>query len=121
MLLALYTIFVLGGGGGSGTLAFIADTSDTVEVVVENEESQKAALSTLKTMKKQSSDFDKEVKRASKELNAALETDDHAAIESAWGKLLQQRSAYDNSMLDIRFELKDQLSREEWQAVFSSP
>ncbi len=119
MLLALYTIFVL-GGGGSGTLDFIADTSDTVKVVVENEESQKTALATLKTMKKQSSNFDKEVKRTSKELNAALEGDDQAAIESVWEKLLQQRSAYDKSMLDMRFELKDQLTREEWEAVFPS-
>jgi hypothetical protein len=119
MLLALYTIFVL-GGGGSGTLDFIADTSDTVKVVVENEESQKTALATLKTMKKQSSGFDKEVKRASKELNAALESDDQAAIERAWEKLLQQRNAYDKSMLDMRFELKDQLTREEWEAVFPS-
>jgi hypothetical protein len=119
MLIALYTIFVL-GGGGSGTLDFIADTSDTVKVVVENEESRKTALSTLKAMKKLSSNNDKAVKRASKELNAALESDDHAAIESAWDKILQQRRAYDNSMLDMRFELKDQLTREDWEAVFPS-
>jgi hypothetical protein len=119
MLIALYTIFVL-GGGGSGTLDFIADSKDTVKVVVENDENKEMALSTLKGMKKLSSAHDKEVKRMSKDLNAALESYDSAAIESAWEKLHQQRRGYENSMLDMRFELKDQLTREEWEAVFSS-
>jgi hypothetical protein len=118
MLIALYTIFVL-GGGGSGTLDFIADFSDTVEVVVENDEDQKAALSTLKAMKKLTSSYDKDYKSASKDLNIAASSDDSAAIDAAWEGLQHQRRAYDSSMIDLRFELRDQLTREEWQSIFS--
>ena len=117
MLLALYTIFIL-GGSGSGTLDFIADFSDTVKVVVENKEDQKAALSTLKSMKKLTSSYDKDHKRTSKELNSAMSSDDNATIDAVWDQHLQQRNAYDSSMLDLRFELRDQLTREEWQSVF---
>ncbi len=119
MLLALYTIFIL-GGGGSATLDYIADFSDTVKVVVENDENQKAALSTLKAMKKLTSAYDKDYKRTSKELNIAASSDDSAAIDAAWEELQQQRSAYDSSMIDLRFELRDQLTRDEWQSVFSA-
>jgi hypothetical protein len=119
MLLALYTIFVL-GGSGSGTLDYIAEFSDTVKVVVENKEDQKAALSTLKAMKKLTSTYDKDYKRTSKELNTTISSDDNAAIDAVWDEFLQQRGVYDSSMLDLRFELKDQLTREEWQSIFSS-
>jgi hypothetical protein len=119
MLLALYTIFIL-GGGGSGTLDFIAEFSDTVKVVVENEDDRKAALSTLKTMKKLTKTYDKDVKSTSKELRTAISSDDSAAIENVSEKHLLQRGAYDSSMLDLRFELREQLTREEWQSIFSS-
>jgi hypothetical protein len=119
MLLALYTIFIL-GGSGSGTLDFISDYSDTVKLVVENKEDQKAALSTLKAMKKLTSTYDKDHKRTSKELNTAISSDDLSAIDAVWDKHLQQRSTYDSSMLDLRFELRDQLTSDEWQSIFPS-
>jgi hypothetical protein len=30
-----------------------------------------------------------------------------------------QRAAYNQEMLDLRYQLKDQLTREEWQQVFA--
>jgi hypothetical protein len=119
MLLALYTIFIL-GGGGSGTLDFIADFGDSVKMVVENKEDQKAALATLKAMKKLTSSYDKDHKSTSKELSTAISSNDNATIDAVWDQHLQQRNAYDSSMLDLRFELRDQLTREEWQSVFPS-
>ena len=119
MLIALITILLL-GGGATGMLDFIADTQDEVKVVMEKDDRQKEAISTLKAMKKRTNAHNKMVKGASKDLNKTLSSDEvtYAEIDMVWDAYFSQRAAYNQDMLDLRYQLKDQLTREEWQQVF---
>jgi dsDNA-binding SOS-regulon protein len=119
MLIALFTILFL-GGGDTGMLT-IADTQDEVKAVMERDDRRKEALSTLKAIKKRTDAYHKMVDRASKSLNKALANDDvtEEDIDTIWYRYFAQREAYSRDMLDLRFQLRDQMTSEEWQQVFS--
>ena len=121
MLIALFTILLLGGSGNTGMLDFIADTQDEVEVVMDKDDRRKEALSTLKAIKKRTEAHNNVVKGTSKDLNKALADNDvtEADIDTIWYRYFAQREAYNRDMLDLRFQLKDQMTREEWQQVFA--
>jgi len=119
MLIALITILLL-GGSNTGMLDFIADTQDEVEVVMEKDDRRKEALSTLKAIKSRTEAHNDVVSGTSKELNRALADNDatQVDIDTIWYRYIAQREAYNRDMLDLRFQLKDQMTREEWQQVF---
>jgi len=120
MLIALFTILIL-GGSNTGTLDFIADTQDQVKIVMEKDDRRKEALSTLKAIKKRTEAHNKVVKGTSKDLNKVLADSDvtEADIDTIWYRYFAQREAYNRDMLDLRFQLKDRMTREEWQQVFA--
>ena len=120
MLIALFTILLL-GGSSTGMLDYIADTQDTVKVVMEKDDRRKEALGTLKTMQKRTDTHNKMVKGASKDISEILSDDEvtDADIDTIWNSYFEQRATYNQDMLDLRFELKDQMTREEWQQVFA--
>ena len=120
MLIVLFTILFL-GGSSTAMLAYIADTQDTVKLVMVKDDRQKEALSTLKAMKKRTDARNKEVKRATKDLNKALGQDDinTADIDAIWAGYFAEIDQYDHDMLDLRFELKEHINREEWEEIFS--
>jgi 2-polyprenyl-6-methoxyphenol hydroxylase-like FAD-dependent oxidoreductase len=121
MLIALITILLL-GGSNTGMLDFIADTQDEVEVVMEKGDQRKEALSTLKAIKSRTEAHNEAVTGASKGLNKALADNDatQVDIDTNWYRYFAQREAYNRHMLDLRFQLKDQMTREEWQQVFGN-
>jgi hypothetical protein len=120
MLIALITIMFL-GGASTGVLDYIADTRDNIKQVMPKGDEQKAALATLKAMKKRSSARNKQAKRAAKALDKTYA--DHAArgaeADAIWAELFTEIGHYNNDMLDLRFELKEQISREDWEEIFS--
>ncbi len=120
MLTALI-ISLLFGGGSTAMLAYIADTQDSVKVVVAKDGRQKEALTTLRAMKKRTNARNKQVKRARKDLNKALGQDDinTADIDAIWAGYFAVIDQYDHDMLDLRWELKEHINREEWEAIFS--
>ncbi len=120
MLIALITILLL-GGSSTVMLDYIADTQDTVKVVMEKDDRRKEALGTLKAMKKRANAHNKMVKSASKDMNKTLSGDavTDADIDVIWDAYFSQRAAYNQDMLDLRYQLKDQMTREEWQQVFA--
>ena len=120
MLIALFTTLIL-GGSATGMLDFIADTQDTVKVVMEKDDRRKEVLATLKETKKRTDAHNKMVKGASKDMSKILSSDDvtDADIDTIWDAYFAQRAAYNQDMLDLRFQLKDQMTREEWQQVFA--
>ena len=120
MLIALFTILYL-GASSTGLLDYIAESTDNVESAMVNDERRKAALGTLKAMKKITKARNKQVKRVSKELRTAFagaDTSDQE-LEEIWNGHFVAVNRYDHEMVELRFELKDQLTREEWAAVFS--
>lgn len=120
MLIALITILLL-GGGDTGMLDFIANTQDEVKVVMEKDDRQKEVLATLKTMEKLTDGHNKMVKGASKDLSNALSNAEvtDAEVDTVWDAYFSQRADYNQEMLDLRFQLKDQMTREEWNEVFA--
>jgi hypothetical protein len=120
MLIALFTIMIL-GGSSSAALAYIADTQDSVRIVMVKDDRQKEALSTLKAMKKRTNARNKQVRRASKDIAKLLrqENINTADIDTIWTGYFAEIDQYNHDMLDLRWELKEHINREEWQEIFS--
>ena len=120
MLIALFTILLL-GGSATGMLDFIADSQDTVKVVMEKDDRRKEVLATLKETKKRTDAYNKMVKGASKDLSKSMSGDEvtEADVDAIWQAYFASRADYNRDMLDLRFQLKDQMTREEWQQVFA--
>ena len=120
MLIALFTILLL-GSSSTGMLDYIAETQDTIKVVMQKDDRRKEALSIVKALEKRTNAHNKMVKRASKDLNKTLSSDEitDADIETVWDAYFSQRATYNQDMLDLRFQLRDQMTREEWQQVFA--
>ena len=119
MLIALFTILIL-GGGSTGLLDYIADTQDSVKIVMVKDERQKEALTTLKAMKKRANARNKQARNTAKSLDKMFRNHDTTAadIDAIWAEHFAGRDQYNHDMLDLRFELKEYITREEWEAIF---
>jgi hypothetical protein len=119
MLIAIITILFL-GGSSTGLLDYIAETRDNVKAVMAKDERRTEALATLKAMKKITNARNKQVKRASRELSKAFAGADSSdeAIDAIWSGYFATVKQHDHELLDLRYELREQLTREEWEAVF---
>jgi hypothetical protein len=121
MLIALMTILFL-GGGTTGLLDFIGGIEDSIEFVMEKDDRRKGALATVKEMKKCTKARNKQVKKSRKELSKVLADPEatEADINATWETFYAEVESYNADMLDLRFELRDRLTRDEWQQVFSA-
>lgn len=119
MLIALFTILLLGGSSTS-VLEYISDTRDAVEIVLPKGDAQKAALSTLKAMKKRTNAHNKIAGKTSKQIDKAFNNHDITAedIDAIWAGYFVEVKKHNNDMLDLRFELRESISREEWNEIF---
>ena len=120
MLIALLVSLYF-GGGPTEILAYIADTQDSVKIVMTNDDRQKEALNTLKAMKKRANAYDKQARRTAKGLHKAFRNHDTTAVEvdAIWVEHFTGIDQYNHEMLDLRFELREHINREEWQHIFS--
>jgi len=120
MALALYTIFVLSGGGTFGPMVFIDEALDSAKVAIVEDDRRKEATATLKAMRKRSSEYTKATEKLAKDLGP--DTDDRDVsdedLDEFWDKMVKLNSDYSNDIVEMRFQLRDQLSREEWEAMF---
>lgn len=119
MLIALFTILIL-GGSSTALLGYIADTQDNVKMIMAKDDRQKAGLDTLKAMKKSTKARNKQVKKAAKSLAKAF--DRHSVTveqtDAIWNGYFTTIDQYNHELLDLRFELKEHINREEWEAIF---
>jgi len=121
MLIALLTILFL-GGGTTGVLSFLGDTEDAVKSVVVDDDRRKQARATISAMEKRTKNHDKAFRSLIKQLKKEMR--DHADNESDLDQMWEQRfelaNDYNADMVDYRFELREQLTREEWEQVFAA-
>lgn len=119
MLMALL-IALFFGGGSTAMLAYVADTQNTVKIVMVNDDRRKSALSTLREMKKRTNARNRRVKRAMKDLNITLQQYDVGTgdIDEIWAGYFAEVDQYKDDMLDLRWELKQHISRDEWETIF---
>ena len=122
MLIALYTIFVLGGGGTFGPMEFIDEGLDNAKSAIVDDDRRKKAIATLKTMKARTKQHTKAIKGLSKELTSGVSRREIAneEIDANWDRFFELNSEYSRDIVEIRFQLRDQLTREEWEGVFPS-
>ena len=120
MLIALFTIFILGGGGPFGPMVFIDDALENVESAIVEDDRRKETTATLKVMNKRSKEYTKAIRGLAKESPSEFSKHDGSdeEIEAFWGQFFELNSEYTNDLVEMRFELRDQLSRDEWEALF---
>ena len=120
MLIALLTMMLL-SGSPVGILGELADVRDRVESFMPKDADQReVALAVL--------DRADEITKAREGIvddsrdGLQDEISDHdaaaAAVEQIWRDYHVKRTAYNRNMIDLRFELKDHISREEWAEIF---
>ncbi len=120
MLIALLTVLLL-GGTSSFMLDYVADTRDNVKIIVPKGDRQKSALNTLKAMKKSTRAYEKHLRKAGKELYKVIDLPDdvESELDAVWTAHFAVVQRRNDEMLDLRFELREQLTREEWAEIFS--
>ena len=122
MLVALITILFLGGGIEDAVLDYVKYTRGNVKEIVADNERQSDAQATLKEMKKLTKDYAKSNRKTFKSLLSAMDSMDVEidVVDSIWSDYAQSVDAYNAQMIDLRFRLRDSLTREEWQAIFAN-
>ncbi len=120
MLIALFTILFLGSGSATQLLGNLSEVQDRVKIVMPKDDQRKEALSVLNTMEKRTKSRNKMVKSTVKQMSKELE--DHgvtdADIDAVWNDYVQGVDEFHRDIIDLRFDLKQHISREEWQQVF---
>jgi len=123
MLATLLTIYLLGGStGASGFLFDFGDLKKQVKEFVTDEYRQADALDTVKDMKSLTKQYGKQVKSATDELVdvfAAREPDE-AMVNQVFDAFIEDFEEYTEDGIELRFELRDTLTEEEWSAVHAA-
>ena len=119
-MLTILLINLLFGGGSTELLAYIADTQNNVKIVMPKDARQKEALNTLKAMKKRTNARNKQERRTARDVAQAFRghSANAAEIDAIWVNYFAENDTYNSDMLDFRFELKEHINREEWEAIF---
>lgn len=121
MLATLITILLLSGGASSGFLYDFGDMKKLVKTYVADDQRKDAALGVVKEFKARGKAENKQLKAMIKQFDGALE--DTATADSdltALGaEVLDNSRAYYGDLLDLRFRLKEQFTREEWTAAYA--
>ena len=122
MLAALVVYFLLGGGGASGPMLYMDAASERIEVAVTDEERKDTALELVDSMLDRSKDHNKALDGMREQLGDLVESYDvtEAELDALWDDYFDLDAQYTKEIIEMRFSLKDSLSREEWGAVFSA-
>ena len=121
MLIATLIALLFLGSGAGLMLDGIDHIHDSVESQIADDSTRKAALEVvdrMKDMAKHFADTDSDGEKALLKLIQQYETTT-AELKNHLDAVYQQRIEYQQQMLTIRFELKDTLSREQWDNVFA--
>jgi predicted phosphoribosyltransferase len=121
----MYWYFLGGGAGGinagARTPAAVEEFRDRAAIVVEDPARAEAAQSILEDLRKDVVAFDRKFAAAGKDVRRSYR--DHAAdraeVEAALEQLNRDWERGQERVLDLRFELREQLTREEWAALYA--
>lgn len=122
----MYWYFFGGGAGGidAGVLTpeTVEQLSDRVAIVVEDPARAEAAQSMLGDLRKEVVAFEKKFAASGRVARRAYRdhTADRAEIGAALDQLNRDWERGQERALDLRFELRDQLTREEWAELYGT-
>lgn len=121
----MYWYFFGGGAGaidaGALTPATVEEISERIEIVVEIPERVEAAQMTLDELGQAVKSFEKDFAASGKAVTRSYRDHvaDRAEIEAVLDQLNRDWERGQERVLDLRFELRDELTREEWAALYS--
>lgn len=121
MLVALFALYLLGGGGHSYLLGRIDTILDNVKIEVRSDERRARAVKIVKAMEQDTEDFGKRQKDRLQDLEKLNEAPDFdaAAADAIWDGRIKDVESYHARMLSHRQELRSVVTREEWARVFA--
>jgi hypothetical protein len=123
MLIAIITILFLGGGASTGWLYDFGDMKAQTKAVIADDERKDAALDVVKEFKARSKAENKRLKALSKQVKNAVTVADvegnDAQVVYLGNELLDNTRSYYKDLLDLRFELKQNFTRDEWAAAYA--
>ncbi len=126
MIWALLAAYYLGGGiggisGSALTVASVEQLSERAEMIIMDFERSEAAQKTLGELKKEAKSFQKLFGRTGKQLTKSY--NDHEADRDEAVEILTELNtgweAAQQRALDLRFELKESMTEDEWSELFS--
>jgi hypothetical protein len=122
MLAALITILFLSGGASTGLLYDFGDVKKMVKTHIAEEERKDAALDVVKEFKRRAKAQRKQMKASTKQIQEVLtpSTASDNELASLGQRYIEDSRAYYSDLLDLRFKLKEQFTREEWAAGYAS-
>lgn len=122
MLIATLIALLFLGSGANMMLDGIDQTKDNIKAAIVEESTRKAALDIVDKLEDTAKDYAKADSEDEKELLKLIQQYETttAELQNNLDASFQQRIQYQQEMLALRFELKDKLSREQWDKVFSS-
>ena len=123
MIWALLAWYFFGGGAGSGAILTSADVDNLEErtaIVIEDDTRRQSAARELKALKKDVKAFEKAFSKSGKQLNKAYKTHEGGREDAlaVLDDLNTVWAATQDRALDARFALRDELTKEEWMALF---
>ena len=122
MLVALFTLLFL-GGDSHPLMAYLDTYEDRAESAITEKDRREQVLNVFKAFEDVSKAREKEVKRTAKMIGETVGSKDSriADIDAVWDTYFQDVDAYHTALVDSRDELKQYVTRDEWQAIFSPP
>jgi K+/H+ antiporter YhaU regulatory subunit KhtT len=117
MLIAIYLF--LFSGDSFAMLDYIEEKEDLVVKVVMDDTRKKSSLGIIKTMTSRAKEFQKQRSASKKQAKKLIEKNAGVdAIDGVISTHFEQFNQYNSEMLDLRFELKEQITETEWLAIF---
>jgi len=122
MLVALFTLLFL-GGDSHPLMAHLDTYEDRAKTTITDKDRREQALNVLKAFEDVTKAREKVVKRTAKQIGATVGDKNSmvADIDAVWDTYFQDVDAYHTALVDSRDELKQYVTRDEWQAIFSPP
>lgn len=120
MIVALLTLLFL-GGASTQFLEALDSYQDRVEDVIPKGERQQQAEAVFKNMEDSIDRRHEVMKDVADELDKLLKDPDvaDADLDAVLGRYASVVQVTHRDLLDARFELKNYVTREEWQQIFS--
>ena len=123
LIILLSTIFL---GGATTITTFIEghsakDVKKAVKKVVADDARKDEILELIDTWKKEKKKHDKEVIKGRKSILKVMERYDWTRedLQQASSRLDEAIRKIDRSYLDLRFNLKEKITRDEWNAIYA--
>ena len=121
MLIALITYLFLGGGPAVGAMQYFETAQGNLEYAIVDEDQRGEVAETLAAFELRTKQHGKAVRELAGNLRKSLKGRDASAADrdTLWDRYFELKANYDRDAIELRFRLRDQVSRDQWEALFA--